>query len=483
MLFTSIPFLIFLTLTAILYFAVPGRFQWMVLLAGSVFFYFQLLPWYLLLFAVLILMNYVLAIRIEQATINRKKIYIAGIIANILVLVLFKYSGFFKTELLPDLPENSIINKIMLPIGLSYFIFTILAYLIEVKRGTVKSERHFGIFATSMLFFPKILQGPIEKPQTLLPQFHKTYTFDYDRVVDGLKLMLWGYFMKLVVADRLAIYVNAVYGNSEHHNGATLAIATVFYAFQIYADFAGYTNIALGTAKIFGYHLTNNFRRPYFATSIKDFWNRWHISFSVWLRDYLFLPLAYYFSAKLKKERYFGAFTENWIYFFATMITFSICGLWHGEGLNFLLWGALFGVYLSYAKFMAPIHKKARQWAGIKKKSVFYNVYAILATFMLVSLAWIFFRASDFGQALHILTKIIVEPGMPFTGTPAIFIYSVFAMVILWFVDFRDEFYPAKIRLFYHSNWIIRHLSYTSVIILILLFGVLDGGQFIYFQF
>jgi D-alanyl-lipoteichoic acid acyltransferase DltB (MBOAT superfamily) len=235
--------------------------------------------------------------------------------------------------------------KIILPVGLSFFIFTILSYLIEIKRGTINAERHLGKFASSLLFFPKIMQGPIEKPGNIFPQFMEEKNFNYDMVVEGLKLMLWGYFKKLVVADRLAIYVNTVYGNYEHHSGISLLVATIFYSFQVYADFSGYTDIALGSAKVLGFNLTNNFNRPYFATSIREFWNRWHITLSVWLRDYLFLPLAFFFSRKMNKTKYLGLAVEKWIFLFASIITFAVCGIWHGEGLNFLIWGLLFGIY------------------------------------------------------------------------------------------------------------------------------------------
>jgi len=294
--------------------------------------------------------------------------------------------------------------------------------------------------------------------------------------------MLWGYFKKLVVADRLAIYVNAVYGNSEMHNGTSLVLATILFAFQIYADFSGYTDIAIGSAKLFGINLTENFRRPYFATSIKDFWDRWHISFSSWLRDYLFLPLAFYFSRKLKQERYLKIAAEKWIYLFAAMITFAICGLWHGQGLNYLVWGLLFGVFLTWANWTEKITRKLRKYLGIGKKSKYYQAYKIAITFVLVSFAWIFFKASSFTEALNIISSIFTSVGRPFIDLTTLF-YSVIGLVILLSKDVADEFFPGKIKLFNSTRLAIRYPSYTAVILIIILIGVLDGGQFIYFQF
>jgi len=261
----------------------------------------------------------------------------------------------------------------VLPLGLSYLIFTVLGYQIEVKRQNIQPEKHLGYFSLYLLFFPRMAQGPIERPQHLIPQLRQNRQFNYNDLTEGLKLILWGYFKKLVVADRLAIYVNAVYNNNEQHNGTSLILATVFFAFQIYADFSGYTDIALGSARLFGINLTNNFKRPYLATSIKDFWDRWHITFSTWLRDYLFLPMAYSLTRRMKEPGYFLIATDKWVYMIAIMITFAVCGIWHGVGWTYLVWGVLFGVYLAYANMTKDFNKALRKKLHIKKKSQLYN--------------------------------------------------------------------------------------------------------------
>jgi D-alanyl-lipoteichoic acid acyltransferase DltB (MBOAT superfamily) len=313
MLFNSFEYIFFLPAVAVILYLIPGKYQWFWLLASSIIFYLTLLPEYLILFVVMIVLNYYIAKAIENSDRKRQTSFILGIALNVIVLAFFKYFGLFQTLFIgiKRISSEDHLMKIILPVGLSFFIFTLLSYLIEVKRGSVKAERHIGVFAASLLFFPKIMQGPIEKPGYIFPQFRAAKTFNCKIVVEGLKQLLWGYFKKLVVADRIAIYVNAVYGNFEYHSGASLMLATFLYSIQIYADFSGYTDIALGSAKILGFNLTNNFKRPYFATSVKEFWSRWHISFSIWLRDYLFLPLAVIFAGKLKKIKYLGITAEK----------------------------------------------------------------------------------------------------------------------------------------------------------------------------
>jgi D-alanyl-lipoteichoic acid acyltransferase DltB (MBOAT superfamily) len=225
--------------------------------------------------------------------------------------------------------------------------------------------------------------------------------------MDGIRMILMGYFKKLVVADRLAIFVNAAYDNQQYHNGTTLLLATVFFAFQIYADFSGYTDIAMGSAKLFGFDLTNNFRRPYLSTSIKEFWERWHITFSTWLRDYIFLPLAYSFSHGLKKQKYLFIDTDKLIYSASILITFLICGMWHGVGWTFLIWGGLFGVYLTVSNLTKSLQRDFRKRLGIHKKSKLRMGFNILLTFSLVTFTWIFFRAQNLNEAFEIIGENI----------------------------------------------------------------------------
>lgn len=484
MFFNSLQYIVFLPLVAAVMYLLPGKYQWLWLLVCSIIFYLLLLPEYLLLFFALILLNYYFAIIIERHEAKRNTYFILGICINVFVLAFFKYAGFFQSLIdnITSISGDDYLLKIILPVGLSFFIFTILSYLIEVKRGSVQAEKHIGIFASSLLFFPKIMQGPIEKPGNIFPQFRTPRGFNYEMIADGLKQMLWGFFKKLVVADRLALYINAVYGNYEHHSGISLLVATILYSFQIYADFSGYTDIALGSAKVLGFNLTDNFNRPYFATSIKEFWNRWHISLSVWLRDYLFLPLAVLLTGRMRRTNYFGIAAEKWIFMIAAMITFAICGIWHGEGLNFLIWGLLFGVYLTIANFTLGINKKLRKGLGISKKSTLYRIYGIGITFLLVSFTWIFFRADNLQTAIVIVKSISTLSGPLFIDKPTL-VYSLIGISLLVLIEIRREFGESSYLPFRSKHWIIEHLSYASLVIIILLIGVFDGGQFIYFQF
>jgi len=371
----------------------------------------------------------------------------------------------------------------ILPLGLSYLIFTVLSYQIEVRRKNILPEPHLGYFSLYLLFFPKIAQGPIERPQKLIPQFRQNHSFNYTSVVNGLKLILWGYFKKLVVADRLAIYVNAVYNNSTEHNGTTLIIATVFFAFQIYADFSGYTDIALGSAKLFGFNLTNNFRRPYLATSVKEFWDRWHITFSTWLRDYIFLPLAYTLAGKLKKERYLLVSADKWIYLISIMTTFAVCGIWHGVGWTFLIWGLIFGIYLTYSNWTKAFNKSVRKKLKIKKSSKFYLFYKVTVTFILVLFAWIFFRAGSIDDAFNIIEKIFTLPGPAFYENPSNLIFGLMGISVLLLVDLKQEYFGGRWLLINNRHYSIRIASIILLVLIILVAGVFDGGQFIYFQF
>jgi D-alanyl-lipoteichoic acid acyltransferase DltB (MBOAT superfamily) len=370
----------------------------------------------------------------------------------------------------------------ILPLGSSYVAFTVLSYQIEVKRKTIQPEKHLGYFSLYLFFFPKIAQGPIERPQQLIPQLHQSHPFNYTIFVEGLKLMLWGFFKKLVIADRLAIYVNAVYNNSERHNGTSFIVATIFFAFQIYADFSGYTDIAMGSAKLFGINLTNNFRRPYFATSIKDFWDRWHITFSSWIRDYIFLPLAYSLTNRIKRQKYINITAEKWIYSIAIIITFAVCGIWHGVGWTYLIWGILFGIYLTYSNWTRDLQKKIRKRFHIRKTSRYYIIYKILVTFILVSFAWIFFRAKTTQEAFHIVSSIFSFSGQLFIDYPT-FIYGLSGILFMLFFEYRREYYSESSLPFLTNHWIKEIMLYGSLVIIILLTGVFDGGQFIYFQF
>lgn len=489
MIFNSISYLVFLFIAVLAYYLFPAKIRWVWLLVASFGYYMSFIPVFILLIIGLAAINYFMARLLEKSDEGDNRVFISVVFMNLLVLAFFKYFN----NLFPQnhvhlynvdfFYRNDVISKMLLPLGLSYIIFTVLSYQIEIKRKNIQAERNFGVFSLYLIFFPRIAQGPIERPQNLIPQLRENHYFNYSMIVEGLKMILWGYFKKLVIADRLAIYVNAVYNNSEQHNGTTLTIATFLFAFQIYADFSGYTDIALGSARLFGFRLSNNFNRPYFATSIKEFWNRWHITLSTWLRDYIFLPLAYFMSKRLKKTEYMYVSTDKWIYLIVSLITFGICGIWHGVGWKYFLWGILFGVYLSYSNFTKDWHKSMRKRYNIKKTSILYLSYKVATTFLLVSFAWIIFRANTLSDAVNIITKIFTTAGRLYTPSPYDLIYCLSGIFILMAVELKLEYFSGRWAVLYSKYPVVRISGLIVLVMLILLIGVFDGGQFIYFQF
>jgi alginate O-acetyltransferase complex protein AlgI len=490
MIFNSFAYIIFIIVISTLYYFFPGKYRWIWLLTASIAYYLSFIPIFFGLLAAIVLVNYVLSMRLGKMPEGKNTwMMIVIVLLNIAVLGLFKYFNIlFPNNQLHLYNVNFFfpvdpINKMILPLGLSYVVFTVLSYQIEIKRNNIQPEKHLGFFSLYLLFFPKIAQGPIERPQKFLSQLHMNRPFNYPLIVEGLKQMLMGYFKKLVVADRLAIYVNAVYSNSTEHNGTTLVIATIFFAFQIYADFSGYTDIALGSAKIFGFNLTNNFKRPYLATSIKDFWDRWHITFSTWLRDYIFLPLAYSITARLKRSSYLSVAADKWVYLISIMVTFAVCGIWHGVGWTYLLWGIIFGGYLTYSNWTKNFHKKIRRQLKIKKTSKYYVLYKVLTTFILVSFAWIFFRAESINEAFFIIKKIFTSPGPVFYENPSNIIFALFGIAALMLIDIKHEYLNRRWSILNNHHNLVRITGIIVIVLTILLIGVFDGGQFIYFQF
>jgi D-alanyl-lipoteichoic acid acyltransferase DltB (MBOAT superfamily) len=347
-----------------------------------------------------------------------------------------------------------------------------MSYTIEVYRGNQKAERHFGIYSLYVMFYPQLVAGPIERPQNLLHQFREKYDFEYERVVEGLKLMLWGLFKKLVIADRLAIYVNTVYNNPEQHSGITFILATIFFAIQIYCDFSGYSDIAIGAAKVMGFKLMTNFNHPYFARNISEFWKRWHISLSTWFKDYLYISLG---GNRVSIPRWY----------FNLFIVFLVSGLWHGANWTYIIWGALNGFYLIFAILSQNIRNKIVALLGITKLPRFNVFLQIVTTFMLSCFAWIFFRANNFNDSILIIKKIFTFSGSLFydKADPSSLIYSFLGIFILALIEIKREYYSESFSFLNNKNWVLRNLSYAALIIIILLIGVFDSGQFIYFQF
>ena len=443
---------------------------------ASCFFYMFFVPVYIFILLATILIDYFAAIYISKTEDKkRKKRYLViSVISTCLVLFVFKYFDFFNNNFKAlagfvhwNYPIPAL--KIILPIGLSFHTFQSLSYVIEVYRGNQKPEHHFGIYALYVMFYPQLVAGPIERPQNLLHQFYEVHHFDYDNVVSGLQQMLWGFFKKVVIADRLSMYVNTVYNNYEYHNGTSLFVAAVFFSFQIYCDFSGYSDIAIGSARVMGFELMANFNRPYFSKSVAEFWRRWHISLSSWFNDYLFTPLVLTF-------REWGKFAVV----FAIMATFFISGLWHGAGWTFITFGVLNGIAFVY-DFLT---KKIRKTLSKAIPVVLYKCTSIVFTFLFITFSFIFFKAGSFHQAFGIIDKILFQRGKLFVADQRDLRYAYCFIPVLLVTEFvQENKFFNKFSLYNNKYAIIRHLTYYSLVIIILLFGVFDQNQFIYFQF
>lgn|SRR5690242_3877028 len=476
MLFDSFQFLFFFLAVTTLYFVLPFRVRWFLLLISSCYFYMAFVPIYILILIFTIIIDYFAGIFIEGASGAKRKFFlICSLVANIGVLSFFKYYNFLSQNLnflfhSFGLTTSVPYLQILLPIGLSFHTFQAMSYTIEVYRGHEAAEKNFGIYSLYVMFYPQLVAGPIERPQNLLHQFRTKYPFDYDRIADGLKMILWGFFKKIVIADRLAIYVNATYNHPQEHTGLTLTLATFFFAFQIYCDFSGYSDIAIGSAKVMGFKLMTNFNRPYFAKNISEFWKRWHISLSTWFRDYLYISLG---GNRVAVPRWY----------FNLFIVFLISGLWHGANWTYVLWGAINGFYLVFAIITHQLRSKLDKLTGLSKNPKLHKAFNIIITFLLSCFAWIFFRANNIDDAFLIIKKVFTFKGPLFIQNPSMVIYSFTGIFILLFVDMKKEYYKGSFSFFNHQNWWVRNLSYATLVIIILLMGVFDGGQFIYFQF
>jgi alginate O-acetyltransferase complex protein AlgI len=476
MLFNSFHFVFFFIVVTTTYFLIPHKFRWILLLASSCYFYMAFIPIYIFILAFTIVIDYFAGIWLEKSNGKIRKYYlIASIIANIGVLAIFKYYNFLNnnlSELLKSIGYSNIIPNlsIILPIGLSFHTFQAMSYTIEVYRRNQKAERNFGIYALYVMFYPQLVAGPIERPQNLIHQFYEKHNLEYERVVEGLKLMLWGLFMKIVIADRLGIYVNAVYNNAEQHNGITLLVATVFFAFQIYCDFAGYSNIAIGAAKVMGFNLMTNFKRPYFSTSISEFWKRWHISLSSWFKDYLYISLG---GNRVSVPRWY----------FNLLIVFIISGLWHGANWTFIIWGGLNGFYLVFAVVTDKVRKRVNNAILLDRIPAVHKLLQIGVTFALACFAWVFFRSSSTKLAFGIISKMLVLEGPFYIGEIQQLLYGISAIAFLLIIEYRREVHDSGPLPFKTQHWFKELLAYGSLLIIILLIGVFDGGQFIYFQF
>ncbi len=476
MLFNSLAFLLFFPIVTIVYFLLPHKYRWAWLLAASCFFYMFFKPIYILILFFTIIIDYYAGIWIENAEGPKRKQFLAySLIANIGVLAIFKYFNFINGNIdgLASLIgfKNPIpYLSILLPVGLSFHTFQAMSYTIEVYRGNQKAEKHFGIYSLYVMYYPQLVAGPIERPQNILYQFHKEHYFDYNRTMDGLRQIMWGFYKKVVVADRLAIYANEVFNNVHSYKGFPLIWASIFFSFQIYCDFSGYSDIALGCSKIMGIDLMRNFNLPYISQSIKEFWSRWHISLSTWFRDYLYISLGG--NRKGKVRWYTNIF-----------IVFMISGLWHGANWTFIVWGIIHGVFNVFGIMTENIQKSFYNF--IKIPDLIVRFINWILTLLIIILSWIFFRANNIDDAIYVLSNLHKLDFSSIFGVPIFSMYSNLLCVLFIIITFILEYLIYK-DVFKNLNVSSNRKNIIYILILffsIYLFGVFEKQSFIYFQF
>lgn len=485
MLFNSFEFFLFFPIVTILYFVLPHRFRWFLLLAASCFFYMFFKPIYVLILGFTIVIDYYAGLLIEAAPNQRKRHFylILSLVANIGVLAIFKYYNFLNDNItglfgLVGVEVDIPILKILLPIGLSFHTFQAMSYTIEVYRGNQKAEKHFGIYALYVMFYPQLVAGPIERPQNMLHQFHEKKTFNREMAVSGFKLILLGMFKKIVIADRLALIVDPVFNNPHAHTPLNITIASVFYAFQIYCDFSAYSEIAIGSARVMGFDLMRNFNFPYSANNLTDFWRRWHISLQTWFNDYLFKPFV-------TEKRDWG----KWAVVIGLLLTFSISGLWHGAAWTFVMWGFMHSVVMAY-EFVT---KKQRSKLAKRTSPKLFNFvgHVFLAIFLV--LAYVFFRANSIadafficGQLFHVFDGLSLSLIKNTLRPYGVLEYEYMLSFVLLFGLIM--MHGTKLYYYIEGNFNRQHVLtrwtvYVGAVMIIAILGIFGRNNFIYFQF
>lgn len=471
MIYNSFLFLVFFPLIFLLYYLIPAKYQKgrnMFLLIVSYILYINWKPVYALILLAVTGTTYLTALIVERKKEHSKRVMLMGVIAGLVPLLFFKYFNFINEQVyallyLAGLRYELHGLNLAVPIGISFFTFQAIGYVWDVYYKKITAERDFLTYALFISFFPSILSGPINKASLVIPQLKNLRPyFDYSKAVEGLRMILWGMFMKVVVADRMGLYVDTVLPNYMNYTGVTCFVASIFYTIQIYGDFAGYSLMAIGVGKTLGFELTENFRRPYFAVSVTDFWRRWHISLSTWLKDYVYIPLG---GSRCSKIR------NYWNIF----LTFIVSGIWHGANWTFVIWGIWHGVFQIIEK---AIGQQKCQY-GMLGKSI-----KILVTFFLVNFAWIFFRMPTLYDACGVITRIFnfSLPKTFFIDSITTMFIMIMGLGILLFKEILREFYPPQYKRLC-SIRVLRVGGAILILSLIMLAGVLGSDQFIYANF
>lgn len=498
MLFNSRQFIIFFPIVAVVYYVVPKKIRYLWLLVASYYFYMGWNPKYAVLLLFTTTVTYLSGLLLDYVTNSgmndkrkekyRKLTVAISFVCNLGVLFLFKYLnfavgilgkvfGFFHVSL--NIPAFDI----LLPVGISFFTFQALSYTVDVYRGEIYTEKNFFRYALYVSFFPQLVAGPIERSKNLLKQLAVPKDFCFDRAKEGFLLMLWGYFLKLVIADRIAIVIDTIYGDPSEYGGYYVIVATVLFAFRIYCDFAGYSTIAVGTAEIMGICLMENFNAPYLSLNVADFWRHWHISLTSWFRDYVYIPLGGNKKGRFRK-------------YLNCLIVFLLSGLWHGATFAFVIWGGLNGIYQIVGELLLPVRRRIVGCLRLDESSFGFKVYKVVLTFILVDITWLFFRAGSLQAAIASIKALMSthNPWILFDGSlykcgldQKNFLLAIICIIVLLIAD-GFKLKGHKIRTFIcNQDWLFQVLFFALAVCFIIIFGVwgsaYDAKEFIYFQF
>ena len=497
MLFNSLAYAVFLPVVFILYWVLPHRVRWPLLLVASYYFYMSWNAAYVVLIAATTLVSYGCALALERtADVRRKKLCVgAALFISLGILFVFKYYN-FAAGLLESVHEAVRIPRldVLLPVGISFYTFQTLSYVIDVYRGQTKAEHNLGVYATFVSFFPQLVAGPIERSNNLLPQITSEKRFDYASATYGIRLILWGLYKKMVIADNLAVFVDRVFENVQHYQGYSFVLAAFFFSIQIYCDFSGYSDIARGSAKLLGIDLMENFRSPYFSSSIREFWSRWHISLSTWFRDYVYIPLGG------NRKGKFRTVINN-------LVTFLVSGLWHGANVTYIVWGGIHGLGQVCENLLCRGGKERKGGAEQtgrekgtdpklrKSHRSLRRVFGTVFVFLFVTLAWVFFRAKSLSDAVYVLTHLFTDLEILHPGA---YFYNGMNMIFMnWGLFFRDlalyilplavyDWFSLKTDV---AAWIggrgafVRYGYVVLLVAVILVFGYVGQSTFVYFQF
>lgn len=483
MLFNSIGYLFFLPVTVLLYYGLPSRWRWVALLAASYFFYLLWQVEFVLVLMSATLISYLAALQMGKISIKKQRLkyLVFSMVVNLGMLVVFKYLGFF-TEIVNDLAgfagKSQVIPyySILLPIGISFYTFQTIGYTVDVYRGVIKPEKNIGIYALFVSFFPLVLAGPIERGRRLLPQFHVEHVFDPQLFTSGLRLILWGLFKKIVIADRLSIFVQAIFAEPQYFHGIEIGIGIILKMMQVYADFSGYTDIAIGSARLMGFKLSPNFNRPFSAQSISAFWSRWHISLTSWLRDYVYFSLPFKYHGK----------NVNWRVNLNLLITFVLVGFWHGPYWNFIIFGFFHGMFIILANVSKPFMTTFNRVTGLTRTPRLLKWLNITATFLLVCSTGFFFgqhpltdsfmligNLCDFSHSGHAFQELLRNND---------FILGILLIIFMLWFEYLADMTSFKSK-FMNKPITIRYTAYLGMLFFILVFGVFSNQKFFYFQF